>query len=86
MRMKYLALTVRRAAILVLAMAASALAEVPYPHPLTPPEARRNNYAVARPAKRSPKPAPARATAGKRGKSKIKVPAKRRSHVKSGFR
>lgn len=35
---------VRRAAILVLAISASALAQVPYQHPTTPPEPRRMNY------------------------------------------
>jgi hypothetical protein len=42
--MKCFAPCVRRALVLVIAISATALAQVPYQHPIAPPEPRRHNY------------------------------------------
>jgi len=80
--MKCFARHVRRALILVLAISASALAQVPYQHPIAPPEARRHNYAQpARAPSRLRKLAPVQPLAGKRGrKPAARAPRKRRLH------
>lgn len=73
---------VRRAVILTVAIAASALAQVPYQHPLTPPEARRHNHAQPRATNGLRKLAPVQPVAGKRGRKAAKPPRKRGTHVK----
>jgi hypothetical protein len=69
--MKCFALIVRRALILAVAISATALAQVPYPHPTTPPEARRHNYEHRVVVKRSLKTMPeTKATAKRKARKK----------------